>query len=250
MRKLFKILMLFMFSLFLMAGTSFALNFGANITTYDGMGVLYEDSEVEPNCVWNQNWDLEAFFLSGTLLTVAGGFDFNTGYQGVSSGDLFIDIDGDIRYGPTIDGSGSGNQQISNSFGYDYVIDLDFSSLSYDVYKIDQDATLLAVFYQQNQESNAWAYYNGGGFITSGGIDYYDEEYDIDGLSATDSHDAFSIDLAFLGTNIDNFTAHITQSCGNDNLMGSTVPEPSTFLLMGMGLIGFAVVGRRGIFKK
>ena len=45
---------------------------------------------------------------------------------------------------------------------------------------------------------------------------------------------------------IQNIAAHWTMSCGNDVIEGcSPVPEPQTLLLMGIGLLGLAFVGRK-----
>ena len=40
------------------------------------------------------------------------------------------------------------------------------------------------------------------------------------------------------------FTAHFTQECGNDTIMGQ-VPEPATMILLGMGLLGISAIARK-----
>jgi hypothetical protein len=86
-----------------------------------GMG---EDQEVEPGMAWDQQWDLEGFFLKGKTLSMVGGFNFKTGgydryrdrYWG--SGDIFFDVDGTPQYGTDIpNGTENGNLPVSNTFG-------------------------------------------------------------------------------------------------------------------------------------
>ncbi len=61
---------------------------------------------------------------------------------------------------------------------------------------------------------------------------------------------ATGFDLSFLGVNQE-FIAHFTMGCGNDNLMGrGSVPEPSTMFLIGTGFFGLAAVSRKKLFKK
>ncbi len=242
----------------------FALDLGQEITIYDlvsssetGWYGQQEDQETEPGTVQHQLWDLEAFFLKGTTLSMVGGYDFINGKDGYESGDIFIDVDGDAQYGPVNDGTGYNNTFVSNTFGYDYVLDLDFANpegLMYYIYAIDENATVqtTTVYFNINQEANPWQYDSGGELFGSGTINYQtglkDDELGL--LGGT--HNVLSVDLGFLKADINNFTVHFTMECGNDNLMGQNydpIPEPSTVLLLGIGLLGVVGIGRQRIKK-
>lgn len=63
---------------------------------------------------------------------MVGGFNFVNGYQGWDSGDIFFDVNedanfGDIHLGP------DGIRNVQNTFGYDYVLDMDFPNLTYKI---------------------------------------------------------------------------------------------------------------------
>jgi len=239
--------------IFLWSGSAFA----TNITIYDGMGTgvgwhgAQEDQEVEPGCVGLQEWDLEGFYLNGSILKMVGGFDFINGYQGVSSGDIFIDINNNAKYGPSNTGDGFNNGIVTNTFGYDYVIDLDFAleNMSYSVYELNEDSSTVLVDYSLNQESNPWRYNDGGTKLEGydGNIGHMTWE---DPLG--DRHNEVSVEIGFLGDlGYKDFIIHSTIECGNDNLMGSTapVPEPATMFLLGAGLMGIGIVGRKKFRK-
>ena len=240
--------------LVLMSIPVLAIELGTNITIYDGSGSgtgwygAQEDGEVEPNCVATQAWDLEGFFLKGTTLTMVGGFDFADAQQTFPSGDIFLDIDGNYTSGnaPATDKT---IQQVSNSYGYDYALDLDFGTKQYTIYSLDENSQLNSVYYAQNQGSTPWEYVsNATDTVGTYSFGYYTglDDSDVSCLLG-DSHNAVAIDLGFLDPGTD-FTVHFTMKCGNDNLMGqgtAPVPEPQTLLLMGIGLLGLAFVGRK-----
>lgn len=270
MKKNLKILVFLLLAVFLLAGNSFSLDFGTNITGPDGSsdGTSWhgtdEDNEVEPGMDGKQVWDLEGFFLKGTTLTMVGGFDFwdgVSGYRGASgseldfrSGDIFIDTDGITTPLSPDYGTTNGQIEIAGNLGYEYVIDMDWQNERYDVISLTDDATLRSVHYRMNNLSNPWLYLDGGTVISD---DYNDVDftggeysYDFEGLTGG-NHYAVSVDLSFLGDNQD-FIAHFTMGCGNDNLMGSgttPVPEPATMLLFGSGLVIIAGLGRKRFLK-
>ncbi|MFH1153376.1 MAG: PEP-CTERM sorting domain-containing protein [Pseudomonadota bacterium] len=232
------------------SSTCLALNYGTNITIWDGMGTNgeKEDGTTEPGCTWGQDWDLEGFFLDDWVLTMVGGYDFVAGNSNIYSGDLFIDINGDAKYGTGNVGGGSGNVTTAYNFGYDYVFDLDFTNLSYAVYKLSESATVILnqnVYYSGNIGSNPWRYESGGTYVTGGTFGYLTgqaDNADSNNILAGGYHNVATFDLSFLNPGTE-FTTHFTMGCGNDNLMGAgqtPVPEPSTMILMGLGILGLA----------
>ncbi len=253
-------------SLLGVSGPVMADSFGNNITIYDGTGYAGtntggEDGETEPGMVNSQVWDLEGFFLNGSTLSMVAGFDFKNGVSGYptfSSGDIFIDVNGNFGssqsgYVPAI-----GNNSVQSNFGYEFVFDLNFNDFSYDIVKLDSEDSTITAWYPANEEdnpgSNPWKYESDGTVIGNGYFTFLSGLTDSETGFTGDSHYALTgFDLAPIMSSLGistslNFTSHFTMGCGNDNLMGSgtaPVPEPATMLLFGTGLAGLATVGRK-----
>jgi hypothetical protein len=233
--------------------------FGADVTISDGnfsgsgWASDREDQETEPGMIQSQVWDLEGTFIDGNVLTLVGGYNFEEGEAGFASGDLFLST-GTPIYGDVHRGGAHGNMPESNSYGYNYVLDIDFGSNSYNIMAIDENSMVQGAYYQQNEGSSPWRYISSDNdtLIGTGSLGLQSGLTDSDTGFEGGDHYAMSFDLSAIYASLGEsttFYSHFTMGCGNDNLMGNwdvtAVPEPATFALFGMGIFGLLIARRK-----
>ncbi len=260
------------------AGNASAL-VGGDVTIYDenssaggygawpgGYASQAEDQEVEPGSLTGQQWDTEGFFYDKTdyTLTLVGGWNFQNGYSGVFSGDIFIDTNGDAQFGNE---AHAGTQYapgavVADSFNYEYVIDVDWLSGNYAVY-----STLGAMMETNgmvtesiNWEANPLRRVAGGTALGVTGTATYSTATDAETGFVGGSHNTAAFDLDWLVALLpedSQATFHFTESCGNDYMMGFTSlrddtppppsPEPASLVLLGAGVLALAYRHRKGL---
>jgi hypothetical protein len=208
-------------------------------TVYGTAGFSYgagEDNEVEPSCVATQQWDLEAFDLTGTILSVIGGYDMKTGYEETVMGDIFVNVGG--------------------TSSYDYVYDINWGTNNYNLYAVS-GGTLNNIIRSPENTWNALSNpvsFNPGAnqtALATGTLTYLSNQTDAQILALTGdivtggTHNIACLNVSKLAelSNGNAVTFHTTMSCGNDNLMGNSkvsVPEPGSFYLILLGMLSLA----------
>lgn len=211
-----------------------------------------ESGETEASTINNASWDLRAFAFdfTTTQLTVVSGFDPLALNGGVGIGDIFIDINNSFTV-PSRPNPGNGYFDYANSaVGYEYAIDLVNPSnggLGYNIVALSGASTLRSGEYAQNAISDpATLVASGADTILSSGLFSVTTKNDAQVLADLGinigtnggTNYIFSFDLS--GVSLANgATYRLTQTCGNDLLVGKAVPETSAWV---MGLLALGAV--------
>lgn len=236
----------------------------------DGPGLLTgdrEDNETEHGTLAGQDWDLEAFVVDGSTMYLVGGYNFLTGKDGYTPGDLFIKVDNELSGTPGFLPTSNVSTTVDNSvYKYDYVVDLtqptgqgviSGSATTYALSHAASGSIFNTVTYD-DRGANPWTYRSGGSFESLSGVTYTTGH--ADGSAALvnlglghlvgGTHNILRIDLSFLDADVGTAVYFsYTMKCGNDSLKGvydggfDRVPDESaSLLLIGLGLAALSFV--------
>ena len=236
MRKWFKIFILPLLVLFLLAGTSMAytivddyIGAAPTASSYTGLDVIGAGFDI---------FYMDVAFELGVLdVKIYTEYTDNIGKLGTGLGDLFISTDGWNPHGT----SPYLTDQYSNGEDWEYVLHITGTD-TLALYAVVDDHIQLShvdnpsYIFRAGQEVR-YAPDSGENVLATGALD----------VNRTDDYLWFSIAYDFG----DSLAFHWAETCGNDVIEGAApVPEPATMLLFATGVIGLAGVGRRQVYKK
>lgn len=201
------------------------------------------------NTISNHDWDLKmwAYDDKTQILSYVGGFDIRYGYDGYVIGDIFFDTKQGVNDVPRPSNS-NGYFNYTNP-GFEYAIaftGFSGNNLTYNVYQLSSNSQVTTSFFKANHESDPYK------LVIDNTLTLVDwgvapVNYVPDALANISFNTNIGTNSASYGLNSlaqfnvsflnnRNFDVYLTQSCGNDLLVGSySVPEVA-------GLHGGAIV--------
>ncbi len=212
-----------------------------------------ENNTVQYNAIANQTWDLERYDLTGSNLSITGGFNFLTG-QGTGStsvfpmGDIFVYLGDEKPY--SVPSAGDHDGPWTGRDDWNYVIHFDRgtdknilssgSGIGYSIqakgnqvinYTQDPSALNTGLPWYVTDVSQPASFASFGTSVDGEGTHYTIGDIDISGI---------------LGQN-QSFFLHSTMRCGNDVLWGhQNVPDGGvTLCLLGATVGGLGLIRRR-----
>ena len=236
---------------------------------------IHESGETEYNTTTNASWDLRAFAYDAATnhLMVVSGFDPRTDQAGtgvnnpltgnnrIFMGDIFIDTINSFTL--PVHGSNTFINYPNSAVGFEYAINLTDPvgglNFGYDVVQLGSTSTFQSGGYAQNAHSDpANLLAVGNGSILSSGNFSVTEKTDAQVLadlginvgSNGGTNYIFSFDLSALSL-ASGATFRLTETCGNDLLVGqlapgvAAVPETSTWVMGFLALGAVIYIVRR-----
>jgi hypothetical protein len=252
--KKFSILLGSLFLLFLVFSTANALIIDETIVKADNYWGAeptknYGDADVIGN---DDFFDISKMVMSGDGDNVF--FDIYTNYvdhigiYGTELGDLFISIDGWSPYQdrgdvPYVDDQASNGEIWEYAFVLDNHLGQGGSWGLYSVAGRDDPNIVMANHGSGSYRDGQEVQYNGTDQALANGSWLVTDDYIRFAIANEVFSDTMQVDSIY------QIGYHWTMSCANDVIEGDPVPEPSTMLLFGIGLIGLATFGRKKIKK-
>ncbi len=253
--KKYLIAFLLLFSMFLFSGNSFALIIDNYIGADPSNPARYGDDVIGSTDYFDLDGYSIGFAGGNAVVNIYGNYFDNVGKYKSKLGDLFISTDGyNNAVIPTEE------DYYYNGERWEYAVHLNGNTGS----GASGDTAGVYAITDGRDDSNDSTH---GDIILSdfyfAGNDYrtgQEVTIDVDGLTSLSTGswtiiDADYLQISFSLANIGwdgdpaNFAIHWSMTCANDVVEGPAVPEPTTMLLFGVGLIGLAGLGRKKFMK-